>query len=462
MRPDPTLLVLDQGGQSSRALLYDARGTLICQATRAVATERPAPGCVEQDPEALVQTLRGCAAEVLAEQGGATAAGLAVQRSSVLCWHRRTGAALTPVLSWQDTRAHALFDEVALDAAVLRRTTGLPPSAHYGATKIAWCLREVPAVRAAHDAGELCAGPLASFLLFRLLDGQPYRATRTLAQRTLLYDTVAGDWSDSLLTAFGLPKALLPALAQDCALHGVLADSGVPLQVCVGDQNAVPYAAGAPDPVTLYLNAGTGAFVLRPLAEGASAPDGLLDTLLPRGGFAAEGTVNGAGSAVAWYEARSGEDFPWAALEALSALPLDAPLFVNSVGDLGSPFWRTGVRARLEPDRGSAVERAYSVVESIAFLVRANVTRLRDEGLAVQQVRASGGLAASGFVCRLIAAALDAPVVRSGDLEATARGVLTLLGGAPDGVEPTVFEPERAWVTALEARYRAWLKFIAA
>lgn len=460
MQSTPTFLVLDQGGQSSRALLYDAHGTLIRESARAVATARPGPGRVEQDPEELVHTLRGCAAEVLADGPRPTAVGLAVQRSSVLCWNRRTGAALTPVLSWQDTRAHALFDAAALDAVALRRVTGLPASPHYGATKIAWCLREVPAVRAAHAADELCAGPLASFLLFRLLDHRPFRSTRTLAQRTLLYDIGADAWSGPLLEAFGLSSELLPAVVPDCGLHGMLSDHGVPVMVCVGDQNAVPYAVGHPDPGTLYLNAGTGAFLLRPLPAGAGAPDGLLDTLLPRGGIAAEGTVNGAGSAVAWFEAQSGGTFPWEALDTLDAVPRDAPLFVNSVGDLGSPFWRTGLRARLEPDRGSRIERAYAVAESIAFLVRANVARLRGNGLGVDRVRASGGLAASRFTCSLVAAALDTAVGRSRDLEATARGVLTLLGGAPDHAEPVVHRPEPAWVAALDERYHRWSSLI--
>lgn len=462
MRPTPRFLVLDQGGQSSRALLYDAQGGLIRQATRAVATERPAPDRVEQDPEALVDTLRECATEALADGEGAAAAGLAVQRSSVVCWDARTGAALTPVLSWQDTRAHALFDEIALDAGAVRRTTGLPPTAHYGATKLAWCLRNVAAVRDAYDAGALRLGPLSAFLLDRLLEGRPYLATATLAQRTLLYDVHADDWSDLLLAAFGIPRPLLPALMPDCAPLGHLSGTAIPVMVCVGDQNAIPYAAGAPGAETLYLNAGTGAFVLRAIPHDADTPRGLLRSLLPRGGYAAEGTVNGAGSAVAWFENETRADFPWPALEALTTLPPGAPLFVNSVGDIGAPFWRTGVRARLEPDGGTAVERAYAVVESIAFLVRANVARMRDAGLGVPRVRMSGGLAASPFACRLVAAALDAPVDRSGDLEATARGVLTLLGGTADHAEPVEYRPERGWVAALDARYRAWLNIIAA
>lgn len=457
--PGPLRLVLDQGGHASRALLY-ADGRLLRHAHRVVKTRRPAPGHVEQDPEELVASLEACIAEAVDGAPPVAAAGLACQRSSVVCWSRRTGVALTPVLSWQDTRAHTYFDTLTLDAAAVRATTGLPLSAHYGATKLAWCLRNVAAVRDAQADGDLCMGPLASFLLFRLLDGQPYQCTRTLAQRTLLYDIVADDWSEPLLTAFGLPREALPALVPDCGLRGVLADAGVPLRVCVGDQNGIPFASGQPDATTLYVNAGTGAFLLHPLADGGDAPDQLLRSLLPDGGFAAEGTVNGAGSAVAWYESQARATFPWDALDALDALPVSAPLCVNAVGDLGSPFWRTGVETRFVPDAGKPVERAYAVVESIAFLIRANLERLRAEGLSVQRVRASGGLVASGFACRLIAATLDTPVERSADLEATARGVLALLGGPADTARPIVFTAEQGWVDAMDTRYGHWLKLI--
>jgi hypothetical protein len=73
------------------------------------------------------------------------------------------------------------------------------------------------------------------------------------------------------------------------------------MRACVGDQNAVPFAAGPPEAGTLYANAGTGAFVLAPFMAG-DAPEGLLASLLPGDGAAVEGTVNGAGSAIEWYE----------------------------------------------------------------------------------------------------------------------------------------------------------------
>src|SRR6187455_3669168 len=96
------VLALDQGGQSSRACVFDTRGELLAQASVPVAESRPAPGRVEQDPEELVASLRTAAEQALSEIGAreVSACGLATQRSSLACWDRTTGRALAPILSW--------------------------------------------------------------------------------------------------------------------------------------------------------------------------------------------------------------------------------------------------------------------------------------------------------------------------------------------------------------------------
>ena len=413
-------LALDQGGQSSRAVVFAPDGRIAASAQVAVGTRRAAGGIVEQDAEEIVASLASCIAEVAAvvPPKAWRAAGLACQRSSVVGWDRASGAARTPVLSWMDTRAAAAFDEVTLDPERVRALTGLPPSPHYGATKLRWLLAH------AEPGGAFGCGPLASFLLHRLLDERPYRVAHTLAQRTLLYDVVARDWSDELLSAFGLARATLPTCVDDCSTHGTL--HGVPLTVCAGDQNLVPYAAGDPAADTLYLNLGTGAFALRPVAATADVPDRLLLAPLDgppgRRGAAAEGTVNGAAAAIAWYEQRTGVPFPWDGLMRVD--PAVAPLFVNSVGELGSPFWRTGVPPRFEPQPNDTAAGAYAVVESIAFLVRANFESLP----RAARVVATGGLAQQAFMRALLARVLRVPIT-AGPLDATAHGVASLLGG---------------------------------
>lgn len=442
-------LVLDQGGQSSRALVFDEVGNVVASASVPVATRAEDAGIVEQDPEEIVASLEQCIAQV-ADRIPATewhSAGLACQRSSVVAWDRATGAARTPVLSWMDTRAAGAFDDVPLDSARVRAITGLPPSPHYGATKLRWMHRH------ADTRGAFGFGPLASFLLYRLLDERPYRANHSIAQRTLLYDVHARDWSDELLCAFGVPRESLPEPVDDRSAHGTL--RGVPLTVCAGDQNLVPFAGGAPVADTAYLNLGTGAFVLQPIARAADVPDGLLLAPLDDHGLAAEGTVNGAASAVAWLEGETRRPFPWASLTQVEAA--SAPLFVNGIGGVGSPFWRTDVRTRFEPDQGDPKARAYAVIESVAFLVRANLDRMAP----ARRVMATGGLVSQPFVRTLLADVLGVPVV-TGPHEATARGLAALLGCAVTAraVVPDDGASVGGSAECLAGRYARWRSFL--
>ena len=115
--PAETLfLALDQGGHSSRALVFSASGTLVAAAQVPVATHSPQPGWVEQDPAELLASLRRAIAQAHAALGvhasRVTAAGLATQRSNVVCWDRVSCVSLSPVLSWQDRRAQQWLERL--------------------------------------------------------------------------------------------------------------------------------------------------------------------------------------------------------------------------------------------------------------------------------------------------------------------------------------------------------------
>ena len=132
-------------------------------------------------------------------------AGLATQRSSIVCWDRVTGQALSPVISWQDRRAHEWLARFAPHAEAIHATTGLMLSAHYGASKLRWCLDHLPAVAQAETEGRLAFGPLASFLIFRLTAEHTLAADPANAARTLLWNIQSLDWDEGLLHLFSIP-----------------------------------------------------------------------------------------------------------------------------------------------------------------------------------------------------------------------------------------------------------------
>ena len=121
-----------------------------------IATRRNEQGHIEHDPEELVASLRQAVATACGDLPAGSrvvAAGLATQRSSMACWHRRTGAALSPVISWQDRRNAAWLERLAPQAARIRELTGLVLTPHYGASKMRWCLDHLPSVQAAQATG---------------------------------------------------------------------------------------------------------------------------------------------------------------------------------------------------------------------------------------------------------------------------------------------------------------------
>lgn len=435
------VLALDQGSHASRACLYGRDGELLGSCTIAVGTLHPAPDRVEQDPLELAASLQRAADGALA-QARAThpglvpmAAGLAVQRSTLVCCEAGTLTPLLPALSWQDRRHAGWLARLAPEAARVRALTGLPLSAHYGASKLRWCLEEVPSVRAAARRGQLRALPLAAWLHARLAGGEPL-VDAANASRTLLFDTARLAWSEELLALFGLPALglspdALPRCVPTMGDFGRVrvAEALVPLTALTGDQSAVPFASGLLAGDEASLNLGTGAFLQQPLARRPDDPAPLLGSVLGLFGdgarYTLEGTVNGAGAAVSAFLARESlaERDAWAALE---SVPDDAvlPDALIATGGLGSPWWQPRAETQW-PRGGTPATRFASVVESIALLAAVNVAQSAVLGATPRALRLAGGLSRSGFLARRLAAFTGLPVRRALP-EATARGVAAL------------------------------------
>lgn len=464
-------LALDQGGSASRALVFDVEGRELASARVEVADRRPRSGWVEQDPDAVVDSLRQAAEAALmqldAEQRTRVhACGLSCQRSSLVCWDRESGIALSPILSWQDTRAAQWLAAQALDAEAIRASTGLYPNAHFGLSKIRWCLDHLDDVKQAAADGRLIIGSLAAFLAFSLLEQRPCRVDPANASRTLLFDLARGDWNRELLGRFAIDPRWLPEIARSDAEFGdlVLTSNGMhsqrlPLRLLSGDQSTAAFAYGEPRSDAAYLNVGTGAFVYR-LAQQTVAPSRLLRSVIhwsdaPE--YVIEGTVNGAGSALAWFSHQHGISDVAAALDAqwVDDAAGDT-LFLNGVGGLGSPDWRPGFASRFIGE-ATMEQQLVAVAESIVFLIQRNLSLLQGIGEPCAHVLISGGLSHSDRFCQTLSDLSRLPLRRPEQCEASARGAAFLLAGRPTSWAPLPeqrFEPRPN--PKLLARYRRW------
>lgn len=474
-RDAPLYLCLDQGGHSSRALVIDSQGQVLATASHAIATQREGDK-VEHDPAELVETLRQSAMAAVGQLGSAAgrivAAGLATQRSSIVCWAADTGSALSPVLSWQDTRAASWLASYEGDWQRVHDLTGLVLSPHYGVSKLVWCLEHLPAVATAASHGNLRFGPLASFLAMQITGNSQSFADPANSSRTLLWDRAERGWSDELLQLFGVPRDYLPPAVASRHDWGELAVNGlrIPLTVVTGDQSAALFAFGMPAADTTYINIGTGAFAQRALEDAGLDPGRLLASVVYQDAKNAtaviEGTVNGAGSALSLIAGQL--DIDRERLHANSSQWLeqaaDPPLYLNSVAGLGSPWWRADIKpvfdSRTYVDADGA--KIAGVLESIVFLLAVNLRHIDDLLGSGNRIVATGGLSSVDPLLQRISDLADVPVYRAEVREATATGLAYLLAGLP-GQWPGVtadktFMPEPA--AQLRHRFEAWLKLM--
>lgn len=464
---NPLYLAIDQGGHASRALVFNAQGEVLSKHLCKIDTSTPLPGWVEHDAEALLaatkEAIAGAVAQLDEKKDRIVSAGLATQRASIVCWHRRKRHALSKVISWQDVRATDWIKAFEAETASIHEKTGLYPSPHFGAGKLRWCLDHLPAVQTALKQGTLCFGPLASFLTACLTEEGQSFVDPSNAGRTLLWNIETRDWDPDLLKKFLISRAALPQCVPTRFSFGRLPISGktIPLTVVTGDQAAAFFHRGWPDEDAVYINLGTGAFLQcirkKPMVQAGRLLSSVVLSDADKTVTVLEGTVNGAGSALSWFgEKYQTEAWPREAGQWLET-EKSPPIFINAVGGLGSPYWIPKMESRFIGS-GSLTARYVAVIESFLFLVQSNLEEMNATIPKPKQLIVSGGLSVVDALCQRLADLSTVPVVRPSETEATARGLVFLLSGASvSSVAPSdrrTFMPRSE--VGLHQRYERW------
>ena len=447
------VLAIDQGTHASRAIAFTPEGMIAAEATQEVNLFRHSNFIIEQDPLEILAATQKVIDMVCARATGEGAqnisivsAGLATQRSSVVAWDRESSLPLSPVISWQDRRNEEDLQSAKNIEKLIRQKTGLPISPHYGANKLRSLFQSNPDVQRAHKEGRLAFGPLASWLLYHLIEGSPFVVDHANASRTLLWNLSTHDWDNDLLAHFEIPREALPKCLPIVSDYGKLKGYNIPCKAVSGDQNAALFARGEPRPDELFANIGTGAFVLRPTKKLIFTAN-LLSGINLSGGpdqqeparYHIEGTVNGAAAALDWYfsgmvpESRPSTEEISQWLEETG----DLPLFINSIGGIGSPWWKPGqtpgwVDPDSNPVKPDLRHAICSIIESIVFMLGVNLKEIEAElpkASAEYTISISGGLAKFDGLCQKLASLTGADIHRFEQSEATARGIAWLASG---------------------------------
>jgi glycerol kinase len=442
---------IDQGTTSTRFMVFDQVGRIVCVAQKEHQQIFPRPGWVEHDATEILRRTEEVIGEALAK-GGLQAAdlgaiGITNQRETTVVWERSTGKPIAHAIVWQDTRVGEDVAQFAKNGGQdrFRAKTGLPLSTYFSGLKLRWILRSVAGAKERAAAGELLFGNIDTFLVWNLTGGANrgvHVTDVTNASRTQLMDLKTLDWDEELLKAFEVPRAMLPAVRSSSEVYGeakLAAISGVPIAGILGDQQAALVGQTCFRPGEVKNTYGTGCFLLMNTGERSVASNfGLLTTVAYKLGgeparYALEGSIAITGALVQWVRDNLGMIQKSSDIETLARSVEDngGVYFVPAFSGLYAPYWKENARGVIAglTRYANKGHLARAVLEATAFQSREVVEAMeKDSHIALESLRVDGGMVGNELLMQFQADILNRDVVRPAIQETTALGAAYAAG----------------------------------
>ncbi len=496
------ILALDQGTTSSRAILYDKEAKPIFSKNQEFTQHYPKPGWIEHDAEEILTCQLEVAKQVIeqakkslnATVDDIAAIGITNQRETVVVWDRSTGKPVYNAIVWQCRRTASLCEDLEKKglAEVIQEKTGLVIDAYFSATKIKWILDQVDGLRERAKNGEILAGTIDSWLIWKLSGGKTHVTDATNASRTMLYNIYLDDWDEDLLKLFDIPRCMLPRVKSSsevyCNTDEKICGFSIPIASAIGDQQAALFGQGCFEKGNVKNTYGTGCFILMNTGEKpVISKNRLLTTVAlsldEKIYYALEGSIFMGGATIKWLRDE---------LELISSAP-EVDILAESVEDangaylvpaftgLGAPYWDMYARGTLIGlTRG--VKKAHicrAVIEAICYQVRDVLDcMIADSKQEVTSLNVDGGASVSDVMLQFQADIVNTKITRPKNIETTALGAAFLAGLAvgfwkdkkelteflktDKTLSPTMKESKRndlykGWKRAVE-RAREWIE----
>ncbi|QIK63774.1 sugar kinase [Leucobacter viscericola] len=122
------LIGIDGGSQSTKVVIFDTEGHIVCETAEALAPmHTPAPGVVEHPDDDLYTTLEAAAARAMRQFPGDPADIVGVGLCTIRCCRalvRADGTLAAPVQSWMDLRLSRPYEHESDDVAYVTTTSG--------------------------------------------------------------------------------------------------------------------------------------------------------------------------------------------------------------------------------------------------------------------------------------------------------------------------------------------------
>lgn len=443
------ILALDQGTTSSRAIVYDDHCRPLASAQQEFRQYFPHPGWVEHDANEIWQSVVSTARSALEKSGTPatqiTSLGITNQRETIVVWDRRTGEPIAPAIVWQDRRTADYVTALREGGQELLISTraGLLLDPYFSASKLHWLLRDAPGAKQRATAGDLAAGTIDSWLVWKLTGGRRHLTDVTNASRTMLMDIRSGTWDPELLALFDIPATILPDIVPSSGDFGStdpdILGAAIPIRGAIGDQQSALFGQLCTTPGLVKCTYGTGCFLLAFTGRDAVASrNRLLTTVAWQIGsaplqYALEGSVFMGGAAIQWLRDGLGIIKSAPEINTLAAQVTDSAgvVLVPAFAGLGAPWWDPTARGTLLGlTRGTtAAHIARATLEGIAWQVADLVEAMqKDAGRKISAIRVDGGASASDILMQIQADALGIDIDRPRNVETTALGAAMMAG----------------------------------
>ncbi len=460
-------LSLDQGTTSTRAIVFDIDGQIICTSQQEFRQIFPQDGWVEHDPEEIWQTSLDVLNQAMqtAQSHGhiIKAMGITNQRETTLVWNRHTGKTVYNAIVWQDRRTSELCNRLvqAGHEALVSERAGLVIDPYFSASKIGWILDNVDGARKAAEAGDLICGTVETFLIWRLTEGRHHLTDATNAARTSLLDIRSGQWDFDLCNLFGVPEAMLPEV-RDCTDINVdttvLADKQIKILSSIGDQQSAAVGQACFHPGAIKSTYGTGCFVILNTGENlVRSSNRLLTTIgLQTSGrrmYALEGSIFIAGAVVQWLRDGMGLISSASETQQRAQAVSDSGLYmVPAFTGLGAPWWSADARGAIYGiTRDTGVDDfVRAALDSVAYQTTDLFDAMARDGVRPTSVKVDGGMVANDWFVQRLADFLDLDVERPVVTETTAFGA-AMLAALADGAFAELEDVAQSW--QLERRF---------
>ena len=459
------ILAIDQGTTGSTALILDQKLSVKARANVEFRQIFPKPGWVEHDLDDIwTATLKAIATalrQAAAKPADLQAIGITNQRETTLLWDRHSGRPIHNAIVWQDRRTAEMCNGLKAEGKEpwVHEKTGLVLDAYFSGTKLSWLLDNVKGARARADNGDLCFGTIDSALLWKMTGGAVHATDVTNASRTLLMDLEKRSWDDELLSLFGVPRAVLPAIRPSAGVFGSTKGvrglpDGIPIAGIAGDQQSAMVGQACFEEGEAKCTYGTGAFLLMNAGpRKVTSKHGLLGTVAWQIGdevaYALEGSAFVAGAVVQWLRDGLGLFKRSAEVEKLAGSVPDSAgvVFVPALAGLGAPHWRQEARGMIGGiHRGvTKAHIARAALEGIAFQIHDLAQAMsHDIGKPMPMFRVDGGASANDLLMQFQADLLQTPIERPRMIETTALGA-AFLAGLGTGIWAGLKELRGAW-----------------